>query len=271
MPAPKAPHLLIELVVCAAACASVGCEPDLVVGSWGCLDAVRCQADRTGCSTAYVGPLTVPWSTDFEEGLCDYARVKGYCYAEDRASYELVSSPVHGGEWAMAFTVDTTEGSSHTRCVVEGQFPSSGYYSAWYLLPDVPINSGNWNLVHFQGGTLPSLPSLHNLLDVSVESTEELDPRLYLFNFVGDGITRATDPPLIPIGDWFHIEIYWKRAADMTGEVALYQDGDLMLELTDVPTDDTDWAQLYVGNLATNLMPRVSTVYVDDVEIRETR
>jgi hypothetical protein len=238
------------------------------------MEAVRCRSDRVGCETPYLGSVTVPWSTGFENGLCDYGSVHGYCYADGGASYELVSSPVHGGQSAMAFTVDTTDGDSHTRCVIEGQFPSSGYYSAWYLLPDVPINSGNWNLVHFRGGALPSIPSvppLHNLLDVSVESTEELDPRLYVFNFLGDGITRATDPPLIPIGDWFHIEIYWKRAADMTGEVALYQDGELMLELTDVRTDDTDWAQWYVGNLATRLVPRVSTVYVDDVEIRETR
>lgn len=234
----------------------------MVVGTWGCLDVE---------STFYQGPVTVPWSTGFEAGLCDYAKVRGFCYADGDASYTLVNSPVHGGDWAAAFTVDSSnDGGSHARCIIEGQFPSSGYYSAWYLLPDAPINSGNWNLVHFQGGDQP----LHNLWDVSVESTEELEPRLYVYDQLkpdGLGIQRAEDPPLIPIGDWFQLEFYWKRADDTTGAAALYQDGELVLEFTGIRTDDTDWAQWYVGNLANNLMPSVSTVYVDDVEIRETR
>lgn len=253
---------LARLLVCIAASSLAGCEPDLVVGTWGCLDGVERHV--------YEGPVTVPWSTDFEDGVCQYQRVSGFCYAEGGASYELVNSPVHSGHWAMAFTVDTTDGDSHARCAIQGQFPSSGYYSAWYLLPEVATNSGNWNLVHFRGG---DVLDPHNLWDISVESTEELEPRFYVFDQLpsGLGIQRASDPPLIPIGDWFQIEFYWKRAKDMTGEAALYQDGELVLEFSGIRTDDTDWAQWYVGNLATNLTPEVSTVYVDDIEIRETR
>ncbi|MDQ2644784.1 MAG: polysaccharide lyase [Myxococcota bacterium] len=253
--------VLASLLVCGAASCASGCEPDLVVGDWGCLDVA---------TTLHEGPITVPWSTSFETGFCDYARVRGFCYAGGEASYTLVNSPVHSGDWAVAFTVDTTDSSAHARCVIEGQFPSTGSYSAWYLIPDAPINSGNWNLFFFRGG---DLTMGHNLWDVSVESTDELEPRLYIYDQLEDGlgIQKAEDPPLIPIGDWFRIEFYWKRADDRTGEVALYQDGELVFEFTGLRTDDTNWAQWYVGNLANRLMPRVSTVYVDDVEIRETR
>ena len=59
--------------------------------------------------------------------------------------------------------------------------------------------------------------------------------------------------------------------ADATGEVIVYQDGVEAFHLTDIVTDDTNWGEWYVGNLATNLVPAGSTVYVDDVEISEIR
>jgi hypothetical protein len=59
-----------------------------------------------------------------------------------------------------------------------------------------------------------------------------------------------------------------KRAADATGEVALYQDGELLIQATDLITDDSSWGQWYVGNLAQGLTPPDSTLYVDDVTLR---
>jgi len=51
----------------------------------------------------------------------------------------------------------------------------------------------------------------------------------------------------------------------------VYQDGVVALRLTRLITDDTDWGQWYVGNYARTLVPAKSTVYVDDVTIREER
>jgi hypothetical protein len=84
-------------------------------------------------------------------------------------------------------------------------------------------------------------------------------------------VRRPETATPIPIGEWFHLELYLKRAADATGEVALYQDGELLFRATDLITDDSDWAQWYVGNLATDLTPPESTLYVDDVTIRSSR
>jgi len=56
--------------------------------------------------------------------------------------------------------------------------------------------------------------------------------------------------------------------ADASGEIALYQDGQLVLQRTSIATDDTTFAQWYVGNFADALTPADSTIYVDDVTIR---
>ena len=66
------------------------------------------------------------------------------------------------------------------------------------------------------------------------------------------------------------MQFYLVRAADPTGEVALYQDGELLLDQTNILTDDSSVGQWYVGNLATGLTPSESTLYVDDVSIRAT-
>jgi hypothetical protein len=61
--------------------------------------------------------------------------------------------------------------------------------------------------------------------------------------------------------------MFLKRASDATGEVQVYQDGVSVLHQIGIITDDSAWAQWYVGNLATNLTPPESTIYVDDVSI----
>jgi len=71
----------------------------------------------------------------------------------------------------------------------------------------------------------------------------------------------------VPIASWFHIEFRLRRAADATGEVALYQDGVLVMTLSNVVTDPSESAGWYVGNLANALAPSESTIYVDDVTV----
>ncbi len=61
--------------------------------------------------------------------------------------------------------------------------------------------------------------------------------------------------------------MFLRRAADATGEFALRLDGEVVLDLTELTTDDSLWGQWFVGNFATALSPASSIVYVDDVSI----
>ena len=78
------------------------------------------------------------------------------------------------------------------------------------------------------------------------------DLNLHVFDFLE---SNSGDGPAIPIGSWFHIVFYWKRAKDTSGEVALYQDDSRVVDLANLITDDTDWGQWYVGNLCQRLAP----------------
>lgn len=214
------------------------------------------------------GPVGAPWSTGFEQGLCDLYVAQGFCYAIAPASYEIVDSPVHAGEHAVAFAIDTgTANQSQARCAREGVLPTDAYYGAWYYIPELHAGPQNWNLIHFQGGEPGALDTLW---DVDVERWDDDTLHLYVFGnpMTATAVPKPTDSPPIPLGSWFHIEFLLRRRADMTGEVALYQDDDPIMTARGIRTDGTTFQQWYVGNLAESLTPPASTVYVDDIAIR---
>ena len=260
-------------VALASACVSSGCEPELVVGTWACPAPVAPPVGDSGVADSLAKVVDVSWTTGFETtGFCDYARAGGFCYSDPDAAYRIVAAPAHGGRSAAEFSVtaDPDRDGAQARCFREGTLPSEAVYGAWFYVPSLAENTGNWNLMHFQGGA-PN--ALHGLWDVSLENADDGSLALYLFGFLGAGIRRAPDvsAQAVPIATWFHVELRLRRAADATGEVALYQDGALLLELTSLATDDTDFGQWYVGNLASGLTPTDSTLYVDDVTISAAR
>jgi hypothetical protein len=242
------------------------------------------QADAQGCpgSGADAGPASDPdasvgpWTTGFENAFCDYAPPLGFCYAAGPGSYSLVTSPVHSGKYAAAFAAqgvgDAGVGPGQARCVEQGVFPSAAYYGAWYYVPAQAVNAGTWNLLHFQGSTCAT-GCWSSLWDVSLVNTGSSSGPLHvvLFDFLNGMSPNANAVPPIPIGQWFHLEVYFKRANDTTGALTLLQDGVTAATLTGLVTDPTAWGQWYVGNWADHLMPPASTVYVDDVTIGFTQ
>ncbi len=84
------------------------------------------------------------------------------------------------------------------------------------------------------------------------------------------GDTLQADAAEVPVGRWFHMVVYWQRAADPTGAFALYIDGAVAVSVTDLVTDESETAEWYVGNYAAMLTPTDNTLYVDDVTISST-
>lgn len=241
-----------------------GCAPNLNAGEWTCAE--------NGVDAAIpnsTDPIAASWSTGFESRFCDYTQLAGFCYTEPLASYTIVTSPVHAGHHAAAFRVTSNDAMGfQTRCVRQGVLPSDAYYGMWFFLPQSATNAAVWNLVHFQGGD-PS--GQHGLWDISLVNGKNGQLEVVGYNFLNGRTYRPANPVAIPINAWFHLEFHLKRAADATGEVALYQDDQLLFEATKLVTDDSNWGQWYVGNYATALTPANFTLYVDDVTIRATR
>jgi hypothetical protein len=260
------------IVYLSTAFATSACAPTVDIGAWTCSGS-GAPATDAGDASLNSGPdsgepIAVPWHTGFEDGFCDYTAAQGFCFADPAASYTIVTSPVHSGRFAAAFTVTTAvDGGNQTRCVRQGILPVKAYYGAWYYVPSLRTNTAVWNLFHFLGSTPDTQKGAW---DISLINEPSGPLHIVVYDFLSGVVPDAGGVPQIPIGSWFHLEIYIKRAADKTGEVAVYQDGQVALDLKNLATDDSPWGQWYVGNLANALAPPESTVYVDDVTISET-
>ena len=197
-----------------------------MVGDYQCLEG---DADGGSSST---DPIAIPWETGFENGPCDYYKVGGYCYRFPPVSFRLVDWPVHTGRYAAEISVVTrTDGGEQpqARCVRQGELPVEAYYGAWYLVPKATAvvkttatDLGLWNLFHFGSGN-------SGLWDVSLVNAPSGQLNLRLWGFLKG---EQGDSSAIPIGRWFHVVLYLKRAKDASGAVALYLNDEKVVEFT---------------------------------------
>ena len=259
---------LTAVCVTALAILLSACSSNLVLATWECKPAN--SSATAGSNTTDAGELLeFPWSTSFENGFCDYLAGGGYCYVTGAATYKVVTSPVHTGRYAAEYTAVSggDNDSYNSRCFREGVLPQQAYYGAWYYIPALCTNSGVWNLFHFQGRNAPG-ESLRGLWDISLLNKDSGALRLEVYGFLTNpALPDQSDAPDIPIGEWFHIQMFLKRAADATGEVTVYQNGVSVFHVANLRTDNTTFGQWYVGNYATDLTPTISSLYVDDVSV----
>jgi hypothetical protein len=233
-------------------------------GAGGCAATAGSAGLGLAPTMPVLTPVTVPWMTGFENEFCDFEEGPGFCYVEGDSSLEIVATPAHLGARAAAFTVNSEEESAQSRCVRQGTFPEDAIYSAWFNVPAIADMPRLWNLMFFRGG-YDAGPDV-KLWDVSIGSAGAGNG-LYIFDHVRGDILREEDAPEIPVDTWFHVEFRFRRAADETGVVALYQDSVLIYETPPLATDDTTWGQWFVGNLSEGRNPPDSTIYMDDVSI----
>lgn len=249
--------------------ALLGCEPKLTVGKWNCTDApLTFPPDGSPEPQFRDRQVEADWATGFEDGFCGYQRARGYCYSDEDAGFEIVRSPTLSGRFAAAFTIDTDPDlvGNQVRCVRQGQLPKAAYYQASFYVPSGTTAAGNWNLMHFRGGDDVG-GDLHGIWDVSLEVRGDGTLAPYLRAPFNNPVMNVAEDVELPTDTWVTLTFYWKRGTDSDGEVALYLDGDRVIHRSGFTTDDSFWGQWYIGNLASNLTPLKSTLYVDDVAI----
>lgn len=254
----------------------LSCDGNLTVGSWKCTSAPLFEPpDGSTIPAGRDTRVETGWHSSFEDGFCGYSDARGFCYSDANAKLEIVTAPARTGRRAASFTVDTTSPDARqARCVREGRLPKDAIYGAWFFVPSGHESDGNWNLMHFQGESETN--PLEGLLDLSLETTDDgrLIPTLPLY--AGDPANNNQPPSTLeevslPYDEWFSLDVRLLRDSEGAGIAAVYFNGKLAIERANVVTDrDSVWGQWYVGNLATELNPPQSTIYVDDVSVRDS-
>ena len=167
-------------------------------------------------------------------------------------------------------------------------FPPSAYYSSWMLIPELyntkkyppwdPGDGGWWNVFQFKAddehGESQPMWALNIYYD---DDTRTMKFGLY------SPVNRpaSVDPPhpvSLPVGQWFHVEAFYRVDDGRGGEIAIWQDGMRIMRATGVRTVMTPnnaHAVWGVGNYTDHIAgpagEGTGTVYFDDCLVSTKR
>ena len=225
------------------------------------------------CAPAPILDSDVVWSAGFETGdlteLLD--ENSGDFTPQGAGSFSVVTPHAHNGRYSVALTIDTAAWSAtggHAAYLFYwNQLPENEYYySAWYYIPSGTTPHDWWNIWQWKstddGDTDNSWPVF--TLNVERESGIRLVHKL------PDQQTTVYKQQLasLPIERWFHIEAFYRRAKDESGQVIVWQDNQEIFNVSNVQTALADntiyWS---VNNYTDHITPDMCTIYVDDMAI----
>jgi polysaccharide lyase-like protein len=185
----------------------------------------------------------------------------------------------HSGQYAMKMTINLGSGESGCRQFRHEESISGGtyYYGAWFYLPSYVAAQNYWNVFQFKSET-SSQNDPFWVLDIMPRSSGgPMSLRLrwkgtVVGPFASDTSTgtktytqRVAD---LPVGTWFHVEVYLKQASDFTGRLTVWQNGKQLYDMANVktkyPGGDERWS---VNNYSDGLLPSLATLFVDDATV----
>ncbi len=232
---------------------------------------------------------SIYWIGDWETGnTSQWDNGQPWVSGPGTSSWHLVTNSVHSGSYAMSTTIDTTGGPAGVRWPrrdVPGMssFPTAAYYSTW-LRFDTTLDASWYNMMQWKQTTSDGTSS-DPVWSIDIEKRTDGRDYYYLYSYIGNdgnyltpGIGDKGDSSIaIPIGQWTHLETYYKWASDTTGAVSVYQDGKLILQQTgvrtkfvhaDAPSKPLQWTINAYGD---DVTPSPNTVYFDDAAISALR
>lgn len=178
----------------------------------------------------------------------------------------------HSGSWSVKMTITTPSvPESGTRLFRwdEPRANSQLYYSVWYYFPQTYSVSNWWNVFQWKSRTATDDNQPFFVLNVGNQPDGTM--YFYLYDWQ-QRVAYQQSIKDIPVGQWIHVEAFYRCAGDTTGQVTFWQDGIQLFDLQTVQTrfEDGD-CQWSVDNYSDSLTPNPVTIYVDDAVISTTR
>ncbi len=182
---------------------------------------------------------------------------------------EVSNERVRHGGYAARLTIDAPPGGSRGSAVLAraGDLPAQGYYSAWYYLPRSIAVGNYWVIFKFRHQDQSTMDELYDMDLVNLDSGEM---SLQLYDHRRPGVVPLdVTNPIVPVGQWFQIEAFYRNAADATGRLTFWLDGRQIVDIADpTSTPLIEWNACSIGE---NLTPSAAVLYVDDCAVSRSR
>ena len=234
----------------------------------------------TACGRhVYLGSATdgstgILWQATFEPGdLSEWlGDGNGGIYMDNLAGAPAPSQEVaHRGAFSGIATFSPTVVTSFSYLFREQPSPPAAYYGAWFFIP-AALEVRSWlSLHHFGYHRGANVAETTPLFDFNVYPGPDGNLVAHLYDSTAVANTDQTNPVPVPMAAWVHFEILYRKAADATGRITIWQDGVQILDVPNLVTAPTDLLQWDVGGGSNDIAPSPATVYFDDATISLTR
>jgi hypothetical protein len=218
---------------------------------------------------------SILWSARHETGnLSEWTEGgKGGTQTDPPTTSVAISTDfAHSGRYSVKLTNGAVSMYEEANLWRQDAYPAAAYYSAWFYLPRAYQTSDDWSIMQFQVPTTGDSDVLGQLLDIDLRSLPSGDLILSIYDHRPAYLRSPTPDPaiLVPVGQWFQIEAFYRNVDDDTGELAVWLDGQLNYDLHR-PFGSNGTVYWTVGSKTEGLSPAESVIYLDDAAVSLAR
>jgi len=199
-------------------------SPWLLVGSLaGCGDPL------------YLGSDLI-WSARLEDGnLAEWnGDTQPFPAPADAANVRVSDARARSGRYALSVTRPPSDTEGGPVIGHSAGLPKEAYYAAWLFLPDdYPVKT-YWAVLELRSVGVSADPNaLQEGIDIRLRKLPGGQLTLYVFAHDVDFLQPPlVDPPaLVAVGQWFHVEMFYRLASDSAGALQVWLDGRLVYDL----------------------------------------
>ncbi|HVX29330.1 MAG TPA: heparin lyase I family protein, partial [Nitrolancea sp.] len=219
-------------------------------------------APATEPSAPLASATSVIWSADNETGNLDQWTVGQYGEAAFNSGTGDVTPSTdvaHSGKTSLKMAITDANGSSQAARIFrwndpEGNaLPESAYYSVWYYFPEKYTPAEWWNVMQFKSRT--SASSVDPMWVLNVGNRANGNMYFYLWDAMHKRSYDAATALDLPVAQWMHIEVYFRRSTGASGQITIWQDGVKLFDLDQIQTTTADNQQWSLSNYTDNITP----------------
>jgi hypothetical protein len=184
---------------------------------------------------------------------------------------EVSSERAHHGAAAGKLTINAGADGQQQNALLarSGELPREAFYSAWYYLPRSVTVRTYWVIFKFQ---MQDSSTGNQLYDLDLVNLPSGEMSLTLYDHRrGAGVPLDMTDPVVPVGQWFHLEAFYRNAPDATGHATFWLDGRPIVDIAAQPMAPTSWVEWDACSVGEDLDPATAVIFVDDCAISRTR
>ncbi|MEM4847073.1 MAG: heparin lyase I family protein, partial [Thermosphaera sp.] len=194
---------------------------------------------------------TILWSADHETGdLSQWTQNQGEAvFNTGTGQVQVTDAVARSGRYALELKIRKAEGQAQAARIFRWhENPKSAYYSAWLFFPRRYEPAEWWNIFQFKSVSSGRSEPMWSL---NVGTLANGDMFIYLWDALRrrSFSTQLPSAPIpIPTKQWTHIEVFYQRATDRTGQIIVWQDGVKLYDIAGVQTALSNEVQWSLNN-----------------------